>query len=115
MTFDSHFYSNRIIFWLLNYSCETSEIVTDNIYLATKQTPLANRHGQINTINKNNTYKDKKKHKLDKTPTIDSPTKDSKKKEIKEKNKKPICHKCKKIGHYQNNCVSNKNWRNCKN
>ena len=42
-------------------------------------------------------------------------TKDSKKKVTKQKNKKPICHKCKKIGHYQNNCVSDKNCRNCRN
>ena len=80
------------------------QLVADNIYLAKTQTPLANQHGQLNTINKNNTnvtYKDKKK----------SPTKDSKKNVTKQNNKKPICHKCKKIGHYQNNCISNKNCR----
>ena len=79
------------------------QMVANNIYLA-KKTPLENQHGQINTINKNNTnatHKDKKK----------SPTKDSKKNVTKQNNKKPICHKCKKIGHHQNNCISDKNCR----
>ena len=56
------------------------QMVADNIHFAKKQTPLTNQYGQINTINKNNTYKDKKKHKLDKISTIDPPTKDSKEK-----------------------------------
>jgi hypothetical protein len=86
-------------------------LVGDNIYLAKKQTPLANQHDQINTINKNNTninYKDKKtkKHKPYK-----SPTKNSKKYDIEQNTKKLICHKCKKVDHYQNNCISDKNGR----
>jgi hypothetical protein len=93
-------------------SHRNQQLAADNIYLAKKETPLANQHGQINTINKNNTninYKDKKnhKHKLYKLPT-----KDSKKHDIKQNTKKLICHKCKKIDHYQNNCISDKNGRN---
>ena len=93
--------------------------ITDNIHLATKQTLLTSQYGQINTINKNkkdNTHKDKKKlkkDKKDKTPivdivdslTIDPLTKNS---EEKITNHKPLCYKCKKLGHYQNNCVSDK-------
>ncbi len=73
--------------------------------LLKKQTPLTNQYDQINTINKNYTNvtcKDKEK----------SPTKDSKKIATKQNNKKPICYKCKRIGHYQNNCISDKNCRN---
>ena len=51
---------------------------------------MASQYDQINTINKNNTYKDKKKHKLDKIPTVDPPTKDSREKATKQK---PICYK----------------------
>ena len=60
------------------------QMVVDNIHFAKKQTPLASQYGQINTINKNNTYKDKKKHKLDKIPIIDPPTKDSREKVTKQ-------------------------------
>ena len=81
-------------------------MVVDNIHFAKKQTPLASQYGQINTINKNNTYKDKKKHKLDKIPIIDPPTKDFREKVTKQK---PISYKYKKIGHYQNSNLSDKN------
>jgi hypothetical protein len=93
--------------------------ITDNIHLATKQTLLTSQYGQINTIKKNkkdNTHKDKKKpkkDKKDKTPIVDivdSPTIDPLTKNSEEKvtNHKPLCYKCKKLGHYQNNCVSDK-------
>ena len=72
-------------------------MVADNIHFAKKQTPLASQYGQINTINKNKTYKDKKKHKLDKISIIDPLIKESREKVTKQK---PICYKCKKIGHY---------------
>jgi hypothetical protein len=85
----------------------TNHAIANNIHFAKKQTPLTS-HGQINTINKNNTYKDKKKHKLDKIPIVEPPTKNSREKVTKQK---PICYKYKKIGHYQNNCVSDKNCR----
>ncbi len=75
----------------------TNHATADNIHFAKKQTPLASQYGQINAINKNNTYKDKKKHKLDKIPIVDPPTKNSREKVTKQK---PICYKCKKIGHY---------------
>ena len=86
--------------------------ITDNIHLATRQTLLTSQYGQINTIKKNkkdNTHKDKKKPKKYKTFIVDSPIIDPLTKNSKEKvtNHKPICYKCKKSGHYQNNCVSN--------
>jgi hypothetical protein len=79
--------------------------IADNIHFAKKQTPLASQYGQINTIKKDNTCIDtRKKHKLDKIslPIVDPPTKNSREKVTKQK---PICYKCKKIGHYQNNYV----------
>ena len=86
--------------------------IIDDIHLATRQTFLISQHGQINTIKKNkkdDTHKDKKKPKKDKTPIVNivnSPlTKNS---EEKVTNHKPLCYKCKKLGHYQNNCVSDK-------
>jgi hypothetical protein len=88
--------------------------IAGNIHLAKKQTLLPSQYGQINTIKKdkkNNTYKDKKKPKVDKIvdpPTIDPPTKNSREKVTKQK---LIYYKCKKTGHYQNNCVSDKNCR----
>ena len=54
--------------------------IADNIHFAKKQTPLASQYGQINTIKKDNTYKDKKKHKLDKIPIVDPPTESLEKK-----------------------------------
>ena len=74
-----------------------------------KKTLLPSQYGQINTIKKDkkdNTYKEKKKPKVDKIPIVDPPTKNSREKVTKQK---PICYKCKKIDHYQNNCVSDKN------
>jgi hypothetical protein len=93
--------------------------ITDNIHLATRQTLLTSQNGQINTIKKNkkdSTQKDKKKPKKDKKdntpivdivnpPTIDPLTKNSEEKVTKHK---PLCYKCKKLGHYQNNCVFDK-------
>jgi hypothetical protein len=78
--------------------------IADNIHFAKKQTPLASQYSQINTIKKDNTYRDKKKHKLDKIslPIVDPPIKNSKEKVTKQK---PICYKYKKIGYYQNNYV----------
>jgi hypothetical protein len=75
--------------------------IAGNIHLAKKQTLLPSQYSQINTIKK-----DKKKPKIDKIvnpPTIDLPTKNSREKVTKQK---LICYKCKKTGHYQNNCVS---------
>ena len=80
--------------------------VTDNINLAKKQTLLASQYGQINTIKKDNTYKNKKKHRLDKI--VNPPIEISREKVTKQK---LICYKCKKTGHYQNNYISNKNCR----
>ena len=77
---------------------------TGNFNLVKKQTLLTSRYGQINTIKKDNTYKERKKYKLGKV--VNPPTKISREKVTKQK---PICYKCKKIGHYQNNCVSDKN------
>jgi hypothetical protein len=77
--------------------------IADNIHFAKKQTLLASQYGQINTIKKDNTYKDRKKHKLDKI--VNPPPEISREKVIKHK---PICYKYKKTDHYQNNCVSNK-------
>ena len=81
------------------------QIVADNIYSALKQTPLTNHYSQINTINKNNTNVTCKVKER-------SSTKNSKKNANKQNNKKPICYKCKKIGHYPNNCIFDKNCRN---
>ena len=53
----------------------TNHAIADNIYFAKKQTPLASQYGQINIIKKDNTYKDKKKPKLDKIPIVNPPTK----------------------------------------
>jgi hypothetical protein len=91
---------------------------TDKPYIATRQPLLTSQNSQINTIKKNkkdNTHKDKEKPKKDKkgktpiidivdSPTIDPPTKTS---EEKAKHK-PLCYKCKKLGHYQNNCKPSK-------
>jgi hypothetical protein len=77
--------------------------VTDNINLAEKQTLLASQYGQINTIKKDYTYKNNKKHKLDK---ITNPLTEIFREKVTKQ--KPICYKCKKLGHYQNNCVSDK-------
>ena len=85
--------------------------IAGNIHLAKRQTLLVSQYGQINTIKKDkkdNTYKDKKKLKVDKIPIVDPLTKNSRKKVIKQK---PICYKCKKTSHYQNNCVSDKKCR----
>ena len=85
--------------------------IASNIHLAKRQTLLASQYDQINTIKKDkkdNTYKDKKKPKVDKILIVDPLTKNSRKKVTKQK---PICYKCKKTGHYQNNCVSDKKCR----
>jgi hypothetical protein len=83
--------------------------IASNIHLAKKQTLLPSQYGQINTIKKDkkdNIYKEKKKPKVDKIPIVDPLTKNSREKVTKQK---PICYKCKKTGHYQNNCVFDKN------
>ena len=91
---------------------------THKPHIATRQPLLTSQNNQINTIKKNkkdNTHKDKEKPKKDKkgktpiidivdSPTIDPPTKTS---EEKAKHK-PLCYKCKKLGHYQNNCKPSK-------
>jgi hypothetical protein len=94
----------------------------DNTHLDKKQTILS-QYGQINTIKKNKKDKKKPKEKKD----IGSPTKDKEKQKLNEdivdsqtigpltKNSeekakhKPLCYKCKKLGHYQNNCKPPKN------
>ena len=99
--------------------------ITDNTHLATRQTLITSQHGQINTIKNNNnnkkdnTHKDKKKpkkDKKDKTPIVDSTTIDplTKNSEGKITNHKPLCYKCEKLGHYQNNYVSDKGPSNLK-
>ena len=82
----------------------------NNTHLDKKQNILSH-YGQINTIKKNK--KDKKKPNKD----IGSPTKeklidtlDPLTKIPEEKAKqKPLCYKCHKLGHYQNNCKPPKN------
>jgi hypothetical protein len=87
----------------------------DNVDLTKKQIHLTRQNAQINTIKKNKketTHKDKKKPKKDKTSIVDivdSPTIDPLTKASEEKAKhKPLCYKCKKFGHYQNNCKPSK-------
>jgi hypothetical protein len=98
--------------WTKTHACEIPDTsytrlltpnqqVTDNINLAKKQTLLASQYGQINTIKKDNTYKNKKKHKLDKI--VNPPTEISREKVTKQK---LICYKCKNDWSLSNNCVS---------
>ena len=73
----------------------TNHTIADNIHLAKKQTLLPSQYGQINTIKKDkkdNTYKDKKKPKIDKMPIVDPSTIDPPKKNSREKvtKQKPI-------------------------
>jgi hypothetical protein len=87
----------------------------NNTHLDKKQNILS-QYGQINTIKKNkkdNIKKDKKKPNKDigsltKEKLVD--TLDPLTKIPKEKAKhKPLCYKCNKLGHYQNNCKPPKN------
>jgi hypothetical protein len=119
---------------LLSLTSDNTHLTTNqqnNIYLATRQTLLTSQNAQINTIkkkpkkekkdivdsptkdnnhkDKKNNHKDKKKPKKDIVDIVGSPTIDPLTKISEEKVKhKPLCYKCKKLGHYQNNCVSDK-------
>jgi hypothetical protein len=121
---------------LLSLTPDNTHLATNqqnNIYLATRQTLLTSQNTQINTIKKKpkkekkdivdsptkdnnhkdkknnhkNNHKDKKKPKKDIVDIVGSPTIDPLTKISEEKAKhKPLCYKCKNLGHYQNNCVS---------
>jgi hypothetical protein len=99
----------------------------NNTHLDKKQT-IISQYGQIDTIKKNKkdkNYKDKKKSKKEtkKEKDVGSPTRVGS--HVKEKlvdtlepltkiseekvKHKPLCYKCNKFGHYQNNCKPPKN------
>jgi hypothetical protein len=87
----------------------------NNTHLDKKQNILS-QYGQINTIKKNkkdNIKKDKKKPNKDigsltKEKLVDTLDPLTKIPEEKAKHK-PLCYKCNKLGHYQNNCKPPKN------